>query len=134
LARVDAERPLTGPDELAADALAVGRAESDRPPDDAREVWAAPERPLGARRRDVDRVLVEVIAQDFGDALTELVVDALRMVDEDRHPFGAGELEREDLDSGHAALDARGDLAIQRALLFVEIRQSVLSKKTGAAR
>ena len=73
-------------------------------------------------------------AQDLGDALTELVVDALRIVDEDRHPLGAGELEREDLDSGQGALDTRGDLAVQRAFLLVEIRQFALSKKTGAAR
>src|SRR5213593_4458350 len=91
-------------------------------------------RGLGARRRDVDRVLVQVVAKDFGDALTKLVVDALRMVDEDRHPRGAGELEREDLDSGQAALDARGDLAVQSPFLVVEIRQFALSKKTGAAR
>jgi hypothetical protein len=56
------------------------------------------------------------------------------MVDEDRHPLGAGELEREDFDSGQAALDARGDLAVQSPFLLVEIRQFALSKKTGAAR
>jgi hypothetical protein len=67
-------------------------------------------------------------------SIAELVVDTLRMVDEDRHPLGAGELEREDLDSGQAALDARGDLAVQSPFLLVEIRQSALSKKTGAAR
>ena len=85
-------------------------------------------------RRDVDRVILQVVAEGLGDALTELVVDPLRMVDEDRHPLGAGELEREDLDSGQAPLDARGDLAVQSPFLLVEIRQFALSKKTGAAR
>ena len=50
------------------------------------------------------------------------VVDSLGMVDEDRHPLGAGELESEDLDSGQAALDARGDLAEEAPLLVIKIR------------
>ena len=106
-------------------------AHGDRAADGALEVRATPERGLGAGRRDVDRVLAQVVAEDVGDALAERVVDALRMVDEDRHPLRAGELERQDLDSGQAALDARGDLAVQRPFLVVEIRQFALLKKNG---
>jgi hypothetical protein len=53
------------------------------------------------------------------------------MVDEDRHSLGAGELEREDLDSRQAALDARGHLAVQAPLLVIEIRQLRPLKKNG---
>ena len=134
LARVHLKRPLAGADELATDLLLVGCADGDCPADGALEVRAAPERRLGAGRRDVDRVLAQVVAEDFRDALAESVVDSLRMVDEDRHPLGAGELEREDLDSGQAALDARGDLAVEAPLLVIEIRQLCSSQKKRARR
>src|SRR5688500_1825289 len=91
----------------------------------------APQRWLGARRRDVDRILVQVVAEHIRDALAEPVVNALRMIDEHRHARWTGKLEREDLDSGHAALHARGDLAVEAPLLVIEIRQLAPLKKNG---
>ena len=73
------------------------------------------------------------LSYPWGDALAELVVHALRMVDEDSHPLGAGELEREDLDSGQAALDSRGDLAVKAPLLVVQIRHCPLKKNGRGA-
>ena len=97
-----------------------GGAQRDLAADGALEVRALPERRLRAGRGDVDRVVVQIVAEHIGDALAERVVDALGMVDEDGEALGAGELDRQDLDSGQAALDARGDLAVEAPFLVVD--------------
>ena len=76
----------------------------------------------------------QIAAQRIRDALAEGMVDALGMVYEDGEALRAGELDRQDLDSGQAALDPRGDLAVEAPLLVVDIRHRLSSKKRGAAR
>src|SRR5205823_3068945 len=73
---------------------------SDRhlPPDRIPEVRRRAERPLDPRRRDVDRVAVEIAPKQVGDALAERMVHPGRMVDIDGEPFRAGELDGEHLD------------------------------------
>src|SRR5439155_25688605 len=131
----DLEGALARSDELAPEALATGNlvcgADRDLASDYSLEVRLASQRRLRAGRRDVDRIAVEVVAQDVCHALAEGMIDALRVVDEDREAFRPGELEREDLDSGQAALYARGDLAVEAPLLVVEIRQLTPLKKNG---
>ena len=111
-----------------------GGAQGDLAADRALEVRAPPKRRLGAGRGDVDRVLVEVAAQRVRHALAERVVDALRMVDEDGEALRAGELDGQHLDSGQAALDPRGDLAVEAPLLVVDVRQSDSPQKKRARR
>jgi hypothetical protein len=77
------------------------------------------ERALDSRRGDVDRVLAQMLAQDVGDAGAERVVDAGRVVDEDREAVRPGELDREHLDARQGRLDLPLDLLRQRPLLVV---------------
>jgi hypothetical protein len=68
-----------------------------------------PKRSLEARRRDVDRVTIEVVPKKSGHLLTQRMVDAGRMVDVDAEPLGSRELDGEHLDvrrtGGEAPLD-----------------------------
>src|SRR5690349_2395460 len=112
LGLVDRHVVLVGEDDLAAEP-ALARAELDPASDDAGEVVRLAEGPSRARRRDVDGVLAEVVAERVRHALAERVVDAGRMVDVDRELVGAVELDREHLDAVEVALDAGADLALQ---------------------
>ena len=47
------------------------------------------------------------------------MVDASRMVDVDAEPARADELDGQDLDPGHGALDRRGDLVLKRSFAGV---------------
>ena len=57
VAGLDDDRALAGADDLALEALALGRAERDGAADGVAEVLGLAQRALDARRRDVDRVL-----------------------------------------------------------------------------
>src|SRR5260221_7819394 len=102
----DLHRALSDSDELAAEALPagdlVGRAQGDLPADHVAEMRGRPQRALDPRGRDVHRVTVEIAAQETGDARTESVIDPLRMVDVDREPLSAGDLDGEHLHSWKA--------------------------------
>ena len=74
---------LAGADDLALDALALGRAERHGAADRVAKVLGLAQRPLDARRRDVDGVFPQVLAQHVGDARAEPVVDTVRVIDED---------------------------------------------------
>src|SRR4029079_17498057 len=109
------ERTVTGRDELAAEAgTAVdrrARAQRHPPPDRRTEVRGLAERALEPRRGDLDRVPVEVAAEDVRHALAERVVDPGGMVDVDRHALRPRELDREHLDAGEPGLDRLPHLA-----------------------
>ena len=77
------------------------------------EVRGLAQRALEARRRDVDRVAVEVAAQEVGHARAERVVDARRVVDVDAEPVRARELDGEHLDLRQPGLDRARDLPLE---------------------
>ncbi len=60
-----------------------------RRPDGLGEVGRLAQRPLGARRRDVDPVVRAVAVEELGDALAEGVIDPARMVDVDAEAAAA---------------------------------------------
>src|SRR5581483_2481125 len=113
------------PEALPAVDVARG-ADRDLAADRPAEVLGRAQRPLDPRRRDVDRVAVEVAAQEPGDALAEGVVDAARVVDEDGEALGPGQLDGEHLDVGQSLLHGLCDLSRQLLLPFVELRHSRL--------
>ena len=76
------------------------------------------ERSFESRRGDLDAVAVEVGSQQARHALTERMVDALGVVDEDAKALLAGQLEREHVDAGQRALDQARDLALERLSPF----------------
>ena len=98
------------------------------------EVGRRAQRPLDPGRRDVDRVPVEVAAQQVGDALAERVVDTGRVVDVDREPLRAGQLDGEHLDARKALLHGLRNLSRQLSLLLVNLRQKDLLHKKWAPR
>jgi hypothetical protein len=71
------------------------------------------------RSGDLDRVLAQIVAQHVGDARTEIVVDALDVVDVNGELGGTLQLHREHLDAGNGRLDLGADLALQRALPLI---------------
>ena len=125
----DLNGPLTGGDHLAARAARLGL-DTHASADGALEVLARAQRPLEARRGDLDAVGVEVGPQHVGDALAERMVDALRVVDVDAEALLAGQLEREHLDAGQGALDQPSDVALQRLLLLVRCARHLKTTPT----
>src|ERR671925_344775 len=102
------------------------------PPDRVREVGRLAERPLETRRRDVDRVPVEIAPQNVRHPLAERVVDAGGMVDVDAEALRRQELDREHLDPRQAALDRLGHLALERLLGSSYVRHvTSFLKKNG---
>ena len=89
-------------------------------------------RPLDPRGRHVDGVLAQVLAQDFRDAGAQRVVDAVRVVDVDDEPLGAGELDGEDFHAGQIVLDARADLVLELPFFLECRRHRSLSQKKWA--
>src|SRR5581483_6040544 len=121
-AALEPEGALARGDDLAAQALACGP-DTDPAPDGAREVLARAQGTLGARRRHLDRVAVEVRSQQPGHPLAERVVDAAGPVDVDAEALLAGQLEGEDLNPGQGRRDGAGNLAVQLSLLVVGTRR-----------
>src|SRR5437764_161736 len=121
---------LAGRDDLAAE-TAIGRAQCDASAEGVPEVRRGPNRPFEPGRRHVDRVFAQVVAQDVRHALAELVVDPLRVVDEDREALVPGELDGQHLGSGHAGFDPLGDLSLQLLFGLSEVRHSFSFKKNG---
>src|SRR5204862_8316589 len=108
-----------GGDHLAAYAVALLRAERHAAPDDVAEMRLLSERPLDPRRRDVDRVLAQVVAQHVRHSLAQRMVDALDVVDEDREALRARQLDSEHLGAGQGALDLWSDFPRQLAFLLM---------------
>ena len=75
--------------------------------------------PLETRRRDVDRVLAEVVAQDVRDAFAQRMVDALHVIHVHREPLRARELDCEHLRARKRVLDLRCNLPRQLPLLVM---------------
>src|SRR2546423_11659282 len=107
---VDADRdgPFAGVPEFpfevfAARDLGAGL-ESDVATDDAPEVLGRAERAGEARRRHLDGVLPEVVAQDVSGPLAERVVDPLGVVDVDRESIRSRELDGQDFGTRYRAL------------------------------
>src|SRR5919204_4020144 len=118
--RAELHASLTGGEDFAAEPLPpadlVLRAERDAAADRVGEMAGLAERPLEARRGDVDRVAVEVTPQEVRHALAERVVDPGRMVDVDAEPLWRHELDGQHLDARQAGLDLLGHLALERLL------------------
>src|ERR687888_418439 len=111
----------------------VLRAEGDAAADGVGEVGGLAERPLQARRGDVDRVAVEVAPQEIRHQLAERVVDPGRMVDVDAEPLRRHELDGQHLDPGQAGFDLLGHLALECLLGSPYVLQAhVLSQKKRA--
>ena len=77
------------------------------------------EGPLDTRRGDVDRVPVEVAAEDVRHPLAKRVVNAAGMVDVDAEARRRHQLERDHLDARQVVLDPRRDLPLQLPLSLV---------------
>ena len=77
------------------------------------EVRARAQRPVEARRRHLDGVLLEVGPENVRDPRAERVVDPLRVVDVDAEPLLAGQLQREHLDARESRFDLLRDLSVQ---------------------
>src|SRR5215831_8974461 len=75
--------------------------------------------PLEPWRGHVDRVLVQVRAQEVGDPRAERVVHPLRVVDEDAEARRGQQFDREHLDPRDLPLDRSCDLSRQLLLLLV---------------
>src|SRR4051812_698975 len=98
-----ASEPLPAVDRLAG-------LDGDPAADAALKMLRPDERPGDARRRHLELEPLGVAAQDIGDATTDLVVDALWMID--RHAQHAtGDLHVEHLDIGELGHDVTLDLA-----------------------
>ena len=97
------------------------RCAGDLVADGVAEVAGRAQRALDARRRDVDRVAVEVAAEQLGDARAERVVDALRMVDVDAEARRRRQLDREHLDARQGSLDPAGDVPLELSLGVVDL-------------
>src|SRR5438552_13422474 len=130
--------PLLGGEDLSPEARPAADllrgAERDLPADDVSEVRRLAQRPSEPRRGDIDRVAVEIAAEEPGHTLAERMVDPLRVVDEDGEAVPAGELDCEHLHAWKISLDRLPDLSRQRLLLLMHLGHSSLSKKTGAMR
>jgi hypothetical protein len=111
-------RPLARSDDLAAQALAR-RLHTHLPSDCTREVLACAERPLDPRRGDLDRVAVEIRAEDTRHLFAERMVDPTGGVDVDAEALLARQLERQNLDARQRGRNGAGNLAIQLFLLGV---------------
>ena len=110
-------------------------ADGHAPPDGVREVRRLAERPLEARRRDLDRVTVEIPPQDVRHPLAERVIHPAGVVDVDAEALRGRELDREHLDPRQACLDYLGHLALERPLGSTCIGQmTVLPQKKRAPR
>src|SRR5207249_3564406 len=104
-----------GGDEGAGEApAAVDRfagSDPDPPAEKALEVLGLGQRAVGARRADLERVLLEEVAQGGGHALAELEVDAARAVEVETERLGGRALQHHELDLrvdlGKPALDCR---------------------------
>jgi hypothetical protein len=59
------------------------------------------------------------------------VVDALGVIDVDRHPLGTGHLDGEHLDAGQAFLHRLGDLPLKLFFLLVYLCHLPSSEKNG---
>jgi hypothetical protein len=116
---VNRDGALAGFDDLATYALALRRAERDAVADRVPEVLRRAQRTLDPWGGDLDAVLVDVVAQYVGDAHAESMVHALGVVDEDREPVGAGQLDCEHLRARQRLLDLPRDLTRQCSLLVV---------------
>src|SRR5262249_31639852 len=90
-----------------------------RPPDDALEVLACPQRTVEPGRGDLDRPAVEVRPQHARDAFAERMVDAGRVVDVHAEALLARELERQHLHARERRGDTLRNLAIPLSLLAV---------------
>src|SRR5439155_4477638 len=119
--------------DLAAYASPFLCAKRDAAPECVAEVLWPADRTLEARRRDVYRVLAQVVTQHVGDTLAKGVVDALGVVDVDGEPLRSREFHREHFGAGDRALDLVRDLP--RQLLFLVVRgcQSAPVTKNGPA-
>ncbi len=108
LAVCDAERQslVVGRNDRASKALSAAQlalcSQGHLPTDDVAEMRGRSQRPLQPRGRDVHGVAVEVAAEQVRDALAERVIDAGGMVDVDREPRRARELDGEHLDARKA--------------------------------
>src|ERR687888_1418887 len=134
--RAELHASLAGVEDFATEPLPSGdlvlRAEGDAAADGVGEVGGLAERPLEARRGDVDRVAVEVPPQEVRDALAERVVDPGRMVDVDAEPLRRHELDGQHLDARQAGLDLLGHLALERLLGSPYVLQATsFLKKNG---
>src|SRR5581483_10376923 len=122
-------------DHLAAKALAAADlvlgAHGDLPADGIAEVRGRAQRPLDARRGDVDGVPVQVAAEQVGNPLAERVVDARGVVDVDREPLAPGELDREHLDARKALLHGCRHLSRQLSLPLVDCCQTTSYTRNG---
>src|SRR5919204_5225797 len=128
--------PLARIDDLAAEALAAAdlvlRPERDAAADGVGEVGGLAERPLEARRGDVDRVAVEVAPQEVRHPLAKRVVDPGRVVDVDAEALRRHELDGQHLDARQAVLDLLGHLALECLLGSPYVLQALSSlKKNG---
>ena len=116
---LDGHGPLARRDDLAAKAPVGGVLSLHLAADGTLEMRARAQRPVEARRGDLDRVLVEVGPEDVRDPRAERVVDPLRVVDVDAEALLAGQLERQHLDARKSRLDLLRDLSVQLFLLVV---------------
>src|SRR4051812_29045037 len=102
------ERPLARGYDLAPEAPPAAdvpfRPERDTPADRVPEVRRLAQRALDTGRGDVDRVAVEVAAQEVGDVRAEPMIDTLRVVDVDAEAGRREQLDSEHLDAGQPAL------------------------------
>src|ERR671933_418709 len=111
----------------------VLRSERDAAAYGVGEVGGLAERPLEARRGDVDRVAVEVAPQEVRHPLAERMVDPARMVDVDAEPLRRHELDGQHLDARQDGLDLLGHPALERLLGSPYVLQlHVLSQKKRA--
>ncbi len=95
----DGDAVRSGGDDLALELLAAHHPHLDAAADRVGEVLVRAQRALEPGRGDLDRVLAEVVRGRTltGDALTELVVDPVRVVDEDAEARRRDELDGEDV-------------------------------------
>src|SRR5438270_883715 len=137
--RAEPDPLLAGGQHLAAESLPAGDlvlgADGHAPPDGVGEVRRLAERPLEARRRDVDRVTVEIPSEDVRHPLAERVIHPAGVVDVDAEALRGRELDREHLDPRQACLDYLGHLALERPLGSTCIGQmTVLPQKRRSPR
>ena len=120
--------PSSSPVKLVMAVVAGARAHARAPADVAAEVVGLGERPLGARRGDLQRVALAHLGQQLGDALAQLERDALRMVDEQAHELAAHHLGEQHLDLGLGVCQPGLDVGLYRA------HDSSLSNKKAGER
>src|SRR5438477_4851316 len=116
---VDRDGAFTRDADFPVDAVARVGSERHASADDVPKVSLRSQRLLEARRRDVYRILAQVLAEHVRHPLAERVVDSLGVVDVDRESIRAIQLHGKHLRARHCPLYLRCDLPRQLSLFLM---------------